>query len=217
MDYAHAPSNRNNLITTQTFYCYGIRYREYSSRITVSWCTILKHTSGVEPFPRSLTSYCYECHTERPRLCSSMLQYGFSFSDRESEVGVCRQHTTYHIILRMLGRAFTTKLASVFLEQKWCGDISHDSHKALPKQSPSFTYRHKLGGCPPIRTEKAEATNLQSAPDTITGLDTLGVGDRIRTCMIRICSPLPNHSATHLHYIEAHWCLCSSRLTHLSK
>ena len=27
----------------------------------------------------------------------------------------------------------------------------------------------------------------------------IGVGDRDRTCMIRICNPLPNLSATHLH------------------
>ena len=26
-----------------------------------------------------------------------------------------------------------------------------------------------------------------------------GVGDRSRTCIIRICNPRPNHSATHLH------------------
>ena len=37
---------------------------------------ILKHTSGFEPFPRSLTWYLYQCYTERPRLCSNVLQYG---------------------------------------------------------------------------------------------------------------------------------------------
>ena len=80
------------------------------------------------------------------------------------------------------------------------GNDPHSSGVTSQRASVN-TLGPNLVGALRFEQRRSETTDLQSAPDTITGLSTQnsGVGDGIRTHMKRICSPWPNHSATHQH------------------
>ena len=74
-------------------------------------------------------------------------------------------------------------------------DRTRTRHPLRAKQTLSqMSYWPETGGCSPIRTEKAETTDLQSAPDTITGLSTLGSGSGNRTHEQQFCRLRHYHS-----------------------
>jgi len=84
------------------------------------------------------------------------------------------------------------------------GNDPHSSGVTSQRASMN-TLRPKLGGPRGNRTPNC-ALQGHCVPNYTISPNSCGVRDRTRTCIIRICNPLPSHSAhTHINHIGIHY------------